>query len=113
MKVIDIYRQYFAAECVYHGVERRGALVTLMATSDSGEIKYEVNLTFFPHKDAEDYKVSYDACAAKELYYAKGRRSKQREAELLPTVREHADELAAGLGGTVIWDQPLRDAQYA
>ena len=113
MKVIDIYRQYFAAECMYNGVQRKGALVCLTATSDSGEIKYEVNLTFFPHRDEEDYAVSYDACATKALYHAKGRRSKKRETTLLPTVQEHVDELAAGLGGRILWDQPLRDAQYA
>ena len=113
MKVIDIYRQYFGAECIYNGVERKGALVCLTATSDSGEIKYEVGLTFFPHRDPEDFGISYDAYAMKKLYHAKGRRSKKREAALLPTVQEHAEELAAGLGGKVYWDRPLRDAQYA
>lgn len=63
--------------------------------------------------DEEDYAVSYDACATKELYFAKGGRSKKREATLLPTVQEHADELAAQLGGKICWEQPLRDAQYA
>ena len=113
MKVIDVYRQYFAANCVYNTVERKGALVSLTATSDCGEIKYEVGVTFFPHRDAEDFAVSYDACAMKILYQARGRRSKKREAEMLPTIRSHADEVAAGLGGTIHWDQPLRDAQYA
>ncbi len=36
MKVIDVYKQYFHGECVYNGVERKGAVVTLTATSDSG-----------------------------------------------------------------------------
>lgn len=113
MKVIDVYRQYFVADCVYNTVERKGALVTLTATSDNGEIKYEAGVTFFPHRDAEDFAVSYDACAMKTLYQARGRRSKKREAEMLPTIRAHADEVATGLGGTIHWDQPLRDAQYA
>ena len=113
MKVIDVNRQYFAADCVYNTVERKGALVTLTATSDSGEIKYEVGVTFFPHRDEEDYAISYDACAAKVLYQASGRRSKKREAEFLPNIPTYADEAAAELGGKIHWDRPLRDAQYA
>ena len=41
MKVIDVYKQYFAATCKYQQVERNGALLSLTATSDSGTIKYE------------------------------------------------------------------------
>lgn len=112
MKVIDVYRQYFTAECVYNTVERKAVLVTLTATSDSNEIKYEVGVTFFPHRDEEDYAISYDAYAAKVMYQASGRRSKKREVELLSKVSIYADEAAAELGGTIHWDRPLRDAQY-
>lgn len=113
MKVIDIYSQFFSADCVYNTVERKAVLVTLTATSDSGEIKYEVGVTFFPHRDEEDYAISYDAYAARVMYQASGRRSKKREAELLPRVPACADEAAAELSATIHWNQPLRDARYA
>lgn len=112
MKSIDVYKQYFSAECTYNGVERRGAVVWLMAESDSGNIRYEVGVTFFPHRDAEDFAVSYDACVRKELFSAKGRRSKKRDAEYLAQVRTTADELAASLNGSIRWDDPLGEAQY-
>jgi len=112
MKVIDVYKQYFGAECVYNGVPRKGAVVTLTATSDCGQIKYEVGVTFFPYRDAEDFAISYDAYVSKEIYNAKGRRSKKREAEYLPKVQEYVDEIAAGIGGKVFWEKPLREAVY-
>lgn len=111
MKVIDVYLQYFEGECVYNGVERKGAAVRLTATSDNGEISYEVGVSFFPHRDREDFAVSYDACAAKELYRAKGRRSKKREGAYLEEFRTHADEAAATLGGVIFWDRPLIEAR--
>ncbi|MBE5948069.1 MAG: hypothetical protein E7261_03465 [Lachnospiraceae bacterium] len=113
MKVIDVYKQYFNAECVYNGVERKGAVVTLTATSDSGIIKYEVGISFFPYRDAEDFAISYDAYASKEIYNAKGRRSKKREAQYLDELKKYADELAKDLGGKIFWDKPIRDAVYA
>ncbi len=112
MKEIDVYRQYFAANCVFNGVERRAALVALTAASEAGSIRYEVGVSFFPHTDAEDFAVSYDAFASQELYAAPGRRSKKRETALMKTLRAHADAAAATLDGTVFWDQPLREAQY-
>ena len=112
MKTIDVYKQYFSAACVFSGVERRGAAVWLTAESDSGMIRYEVGVSFFPHRDAEDFAISYDACLTKELLRTKGRRSKKRDAEYLEQVRRAADELAASLGGVIHWDKPLREAQY-
>ncbi len=111
MKVIDVYAQYFAGECVYNEVERRGASVKLTATSDSGEITYVVSVSFFPHSDPEDFGISYDAYAEKELYRGKGRRSKKREAAMLETVRPEFDSLASELGGTIDWEQPLIEAR--
>ncbi len=111
MKVINVYEQYYSAELMYNGVERRAALVMLIATSDAGTIKYEAGVTFFPHRDEEDYAVSYDAWFARELYSAPGRRSKKREALLLETFREEIDSLAEQAGGKVLWEQPLREAQ--
>ena len=112
MKVINVYDQFFAAACVYNGVERRGAQVMLIATSEEGTVRYEAAVTFFPHRDEEDFAVSGDAYAAKELYYAKGRRSRKREAALMETFRSEADTLAASLGGTVDWEHPLREARF-
>lgn len=111
MKVINVYERYFAAKCVYNGVERKGAAVRLTATSDSGEIAYEVSVSFFPHRDREDFAISYDACAAKELYRAMGRRSKKREGAYLEELRSHADEAAATLDGVIFWDRPLIEAR--
>ena len=112
MKTIDVYKQYFSAACTFNGVERRGTAVWLTAESDSGNIRYEVGVTFFPHRDEEDFAVSYDASALKELLNAKGRRSKKRDEECLGQMRAAADELAASLNGTIHWEQPLREAQY-
>ena len=111
MKVIDVFQQDFAAACVYGGVARRAARVTLTATSEEGTIRYEAGVTFFPHRDAEDFAISCDAYAAKEVYLAKGRRSKKREETMLAELREHADEAAATLGGTIDWEKPLGEAR--
>ena len=112
MKTIDVYKQYFSAECTFNGVERRGVAVYLTAESDSGIIRYEVGLTFFPHLDAEDFAVSYDACAVKELLRTEGRRSKKRDDQYLAQLRTVADELAGSLNGVIHWDKPLREPQY-
>jgi len=112
MKTIDVYRQYFSAQCTFNGVERRGAAVWLTAESDSGIIRYEVGVTFFPYRDAEDFAISYDACALKELFRAKGRRSKKRDEQYLAQTREAAEEIAASLNGVIHWDAPLNEAQY-
>ena len=109
---VDVYRQYFSAKAVCSGVERRAALVALTADSSGGVVTYEASVCFFPHRDEEDFAVSYDACAVRRLFHAKGRRSKKREKAFLEGFRACADALAAGLGGEVYWDQPLRDATY-
>ncbi len=112
MKVIDVYQQYFAAACVYNDVARRAASVTLTATSDAGTIRYTVGVSFFPHAAEDDFAVSYDACAEREIDSAPGRRSRKREAGMLEDLRGHADAAAADLDGEIFWDQPLRDARY-
>ena len=112
MKTTDVYKQYFSAECTFNGVERRGADVWLTAESDSGIIRYEVGVTFFPHRDEEDFAVSYDACGTKELLRTKGRRSKKRDEQSLAQVRAAADEIAAAFGGVIRWDATLREARY-
>ena len=112
MKSIDVYRQYFSAQCIFNGVERRGAAVWLTAESDSGTIRYEVGVTFFPHRDDEDFGISYEACGTKELLRIQGRRSKKRDALYLEQLRAAAEEIAVSLGGVIHWDKPLRDAVY-
>ena len=111
MKVVNVYEQYFSAELVFNEVERKAALVTLIATSDNGTIKYEAGVSFFPHRDEEDFAVSYDAWFVRELYTGPGRRSKKREQKLMETFREEIDYLAEQAGGKVLWDQPLREAR--
>ncbi len=108
---VDVYSQYFAAECVYNGRERKGVVVNLTSTSEAGTIRYRVNISFFPHENPEDFAISYDAYAEKEIYNAKGRRSKKREAGMLAEIRVHAEELAKSLGGTIDWEKPLGEAR--
>lgn len=109
---IDVYKQYFSAECTFNGVTRHGAVVWLNAESDSGIIRYEVGVSFFPHCDEQDFAISYDACGQKELLRTKGRRSKKRDRECLALVCTAADEIAAALNGVIDWNKPLREAQY-
>ena len=108
---VNVYERYYAAEAVYNGVPRHGALVMLVADSDAGNIKYEAAVTFFPHNDEEDYAVSYDAYLSKVLYEAKGRRSKKREQALLEKLTSEIDQLSETIGGKVLWDQPLREGR--
>ena len=111
MATINVYDRYHAAEAEFNGVPRHGALVMLVATSEEGNIRYEVAVTFFPHNDEEDYAVSYDAYLSKVLYEAKGRRSKKREQALLETFEQEIDQLGETIGGKVLWEQPLREAR--
>ena len=111
MKVINVFDRYYRGKCTYNGVERKGVRVLLIATSEEGMIRYEAAVSFFPHRDEEDFAVSCDAYASEELYHAKGRRSKKREEGLLQELPCHADTLAASLGGTIAWDAPLGEAR--
>ena len=111
MKVVNVYEQYFQAEMMSHDVERRAALTVLTATSEDGRITYTAGVSFFPHRDAEDYAVSYDAWFERELYSAPGRRSGKREAKLMETLQKEIDDLAEQAGGKVFWDKPLREAR--
>lgn len=112
MAVINVYEQYFEAECVYNDVERKGALVMMISASEAGAIRYEAAVSFFPHREEDDFAVSYDAYFAKELYAAAGRRSKKREKMLLESFRKQVDALAAEHGGRVFWEHPLRGARW-
>ena len=61
MATVNVYQQYFAAECTFNDVERHGVSVMLIATSEEGQIRYEVAVSFIPHVSDEDYAISYDA----------------------------------------------------
>ena len=108
---VDVYAQYFSAECMYSGVRRRAVLVSLTADSEAGRISYTASATFFPHTTDDGYAVSYDAVVSKVLYDNTGRRSKKREQELLTGFRAVIEELAAPLKAVIYWDKPLRDAR--
>ena len=105
--VINVYERYYKAEAVFSGVPRRGALVMLISDSEAGFITYKAAVTFFPHIDAEDFAVSYDAYFEQELYSGKGRRSKKKEAVFLEQLPEAVSRLAAEHGASVLWDEPL------
>ncbi len=111
MKVISVYEQYFEAECEYAGEKQRAVVASLVATSDAGQIMYDVKLNFFPYRDETDFVIPFEPCVIKQIYNAKGRRSKKKEEKFLAEFQTHADELATGLGGRVFWDKPIRPAK--
>ena len=105
--VINVYERYYKADAVFSGVPRRGAQVMLTSDSEKGCITYIAAVSFFPHRDEEDFAVSYDASFEKELYSGKGRRSKKKEDAFLLKLRETVDEISAEQGAVVLWDEPL------
>ena len=108
---INVYEQYFGADLAASGVQRRGALVMLIADSEAGRIRYEAAVTFFPHRDEEDFAVSYDAYFSSVLFDGPGRRSRKREEKLLLGLRDEIDALAEKVGGAVRWEEPLGEAR--
>ena len=112
MAVINVYEQYFEAEHTANGVGRHAALVILIADSDAGNIRYEAAVTFFPHRDEEDYAVSYDDYHSVVLFESTGRRSKKRDKYYMERIREYVDQLAEEVDGKIYWDKPLRDARF-
>ena len=108
---INVFEQYLEAEAVFNEVERRAALVMLISDSEQGHITYKAAVTFFPHRDKEDFAVSYDAYEEEVLFDGKGRRSKKREEKLLVGFNEVIDALAEKIGGQVFWDKPLSPAR--
>lgn len=111
MATINVYQQYFTAECKFNGVERHGASVMLIATSEEGQIRYEVAVSFFPHVTNDDFAVSYDAYFSKVVYESKGRRSKKREQLLLETLQNDINGLADEANAKIFWHKPLTDEQ--
>ena len=111
MATINVFQQYFAAECTFNGVGRHAAVVTLVATSEEGKIRYEVAVSFFPHVSDDDFAISYDAYFSKVLFEAPGRRSKKREQQFMETLQIEADSLADEANGKIFWDKPLIEAR--
>ena len=107
--VINVYERYYKADAVFSEVPRKGALVMLISDSEAGSISYKAAVSFFPHRDEEDFAVSYDAYFETELYSGKGRRSKKKEAEYLEGLRETIDRIAAENKASGIWSEPLRE----
>jgi hypothetical protein len=108
---INVYEQYFRAEAEHSGVKRGGARVALTSDSGGGVIRYEVSVSFFPHRDETDFAISYDAYASRTVFEGKGRRSRKREQALMESMRTVADELAASLSGIIFWDDSLIEAR--
>ena len=92
---INVYSQYFKAQASFSGVERRGAHVLLISNSEAGMISYKVAVSFFPHRDPEDFAISYDAYFEKEM----------------DSLRSEIDALAAEHGASVDWEHPLNEAR--
>ena len=111
MAEINVYQQYFEAIGEFNGRKRHAANVILYMSSCDGEIRYDVQISFFPHDNPEDFAVSYDACFTKTIYSGKGRRSKKREAEFLKDIRDVATSLATENGASIEWDKPLCEAR--
>ena len=108
---IDVYKRYYEADCVFNGVKRNAALVTLTSRSGGGEIEYAATVSFFPHVTPDDFAISYDAYTEIILFSGKGRRSKKRESTFLRELESTVDEAAAGLGGKVFWGRPIGEAR--
>lgn len=107
--VINVYERYYKAEAIFSDVPRHGALVRLISDSEAGHITFKAAVSFFPHRDEEDFAVSYDAYFEETLYSGKGRRSKKREAEYLEHLRESIDLIAHEHSACVYWDEPLTE----
>jgi U3 small nucleolar ribonucleoprotein component len=109
MATVNVYERYFEAEGTFNEVERRAANVMLVSDSEAGQIRYEACVSFFPHRDEEDFAISYDAFFSKVMFEGKGRRSKKREEKLLEELKAAVDEMALENGAAVFWDRPLID----
>ena len=109
--VINVYERYYKADAVFSGVRRCGALVRLTSDSEAGLITYLASVAFFPHRDEEDFAVSYDAYFEKELFSGRGRRSKKKEAAFLDQFQTVIDGIAAENGAVIKWDEPLTAAR--
>ena len=102
-----VYEQYFAACHPGNGRPRRAVRAALTVSTGAGRVRYEAELSFFPHDAEDDFAVSWDVCSRRVLSEAPGRRSGKREAALLEELRPVLDRLASESGGEIFWDRPL------
>ena len=107
MATINVYEQYFEADGTFNGVERKAVNVMLISDSEAEHIRYEVAVSFFPHRTDDDFAISYDAFFSTILFEGAGRRSRKREEVLLQSIQEEADKLASVNGSAIFWDKPL------
>ncbi len=110
MYVINVYKRYYKADCLFAGVQRNAALIELLATYDDGQLKYDAVVNFFPFEAPDDFAISYDAVLEKTLFDQRGRRSARREKVFLEKLQDECDELAQSVGGRIFWDRPLTEA---
>lgn len=105
--VTNVYERYYKAKAVFSDVPRSGALVMLICDSEAGFVTYKAAVSFFPHRDAEDFAVSYDAYFETELFSGKGRRSKKKEETYLNQLQKSIDSIAEEQNASVLWEEPL------
>ena len=110
---IDVYEAYFKADALVNGIQRRAVKACLTCVSGEGNVSYDISLAIFPHVDEEDYAVGYDAFLTRNVYQAKGRRSKVREAKILKTFQARCDAMAKEIDANIDWECPLREARTA
>ena len=108
---VDVYTQYFSAECIFNNRKRNAALVSLTADSENGHITYTASATFFPHDDDEDFAISYDAYVSKIIYDADGRRSKKKEELFLKDFANIIDDISKNIDAKISWEKHLRQAR--
>ena len=107
--VINVYERYYKANAVFSDVQRNGVLVMLISDSEAGNITDKAAVTFFPHRDEEDFAVSYDAYFEEELYSGKGRRSKKKEETYLENLQDTIDRISREHDASVLWNEPLTE----
>ncbi len=115
LDVIDVYSQYFHAECTYNGSLRRAALVKLSVMKDiEGILAYQVSASFFPCENEEDFRVADDVYVSGIVSDGQKRRTKKNEEKLLEGFREEINSLLPQLSSdaVIFWDRPLRDARF-
>ena len=110
---IDVYSQYFNAHCIYEGKQRNAALVKLTVLKDiEGILSYEVNISFMPYEDEEDFRVPTDAYYSKVIASGSKRRNKNNEKKYIDNIKEEIDSLIKDVDEAVVyWDRPLRQAR--
>ena len=111
---IDVYSQYFRAQCEYGGSMRKAAIVKLTALKDAnGVLAYEASASFMPFEDEEDFRVPEDIRVSRIVSSGSKRRLKKNEEMLLVSLQEEIDRLLKEMdhSARIEWDKPLRQAR--